>query len=391
MIRTVPTLLLVDDSPVNVEFLKDILRRYHLLWAYNGQDAIRLATGDPRPDLILLDVVMPGMDGYEVCQALKKMEETHDIPVVFITGQTDPDSIIKGFDAGGVDYIGKPFNIPELRARIKTQLTIKRSRDENELLIRQIEDINTKLTDSINYALKIQTASLPKSEYLKKIMPEHFILLKPRDIVSGDFYWVSRCDNKLIVVAADCTGHGVPGAIMSMFGVAYLHQIVETNKILTPSRILDELRKVIIDALQQSQASEVKDGMDMSVVCVDTQNGSFEYAGAFNPAYLIHQGQLQIIHADTMPVSIGEVDKAFTNHVVNYQHGDCLYLFSDGFASQFGGENDKKLKQKGFRQMILDNYALPMSHQKEIYEQFFERWKGDREQIDDVLLIGMRL
>ena len=386
-----PTILVVDDSHVNVEILQEVLCDYNLLVAYNGDEAFQLALSSPKLDLILLDVIMPGKDGYEVCRLLKDNESTKDIPIIFITAQTDPGNIIKGFEMGAVDYIAKPFNIPELMARVKTQLTIKMAHDHNEELVQRIENINKQLTDSISYAQKIQNASFPKAEYLDRIMPEYFVLLKPRDIVSGDFYWVSRMGRKLVVVAADCTGHGVPGAIMSMFGVAFLHQIVGVMGETTPAFILNEMRSVIIGSLQQSEESEVKDGMDMSIVTIDADEKVLEYAGAFNPLFFIRNGQITVVPSDSMPVSYGEIDRSFNNQKIAYQAGDCFYLFSDGFASQFGGENDKKLKQIGFRQLILDNHALPMCEQKDVYDAFFEKWKGDREQIDDVLLMGIRL
>lgn len=388
--ETRPTILLVDDSGVNLDVLNDALKRYHNLSARNGPAAIRLALSEPKPDLILLDVIMPGMDGYEVCRRLKANQQTHDIPIIFITAQNDSASILKGFEAGAIDYITKPFNIPELMARVKTQLTIKMARDQNIRLIQKIEAINTKLTTSIEYARKIQRASLPKCDFLEKVLPEHFVLLKPRDIVSGDFYWVGKVKNKVVTVVADCTGHGVPGAIMSMFGVAYLHEIVGNNGITKPSEIIDELRSIVIESLQQDVDSEVKDGMDISILTIDESEGLVEMAGAFNPVYLIRNNELTIIPADHMPVSIGETDRPFSNHRMNYEKGDCFYLFTDGFASQFGGPQNKKLKQIGFRNLLLENHSRPMNEQKPVYDQFFETWKGSCEQIDDVLLMGIR-
>lgn len=391
MFENKPVILLVDDSGVNIEILKDALNRYNHLCAGNGTDAINLAMSEPKPDLILLDVVMPGMDGYEVCKKLKEHIKTHDIPIIFITGQTDSNSILKGFEAGAIDYITKPFNIPELMARVKTQLSIKMARDQNLRLIQKIEAINSKLTASIEYALKIQTASLPKTAYLNQVLPEHFVLLKPRDIVSGDFYWVEKIGDKVVVVAADCTGHGVPGAFMSMFGVAHLHEIIGKKGISSPASIIGELRKFVIESLQQNQNSEVKDGMDISVVCIDGLNQELEYAGAFNPLFVIRNNELLIYQADHMPVSIGEYDRPYNNHTIRYFGGDCIYLFTDGYASQFGGPQNKKLKQSGFRNLLRQNHHLPMSKQKEVYHNFFETWKGSCEQIDDVLLIGIRL
>ncbi len=391
MLYKTPVLLLVDDSNVNLEILKEVLKRYHLLTASNGNDAIHLAKSKPRPDLILLDVVMPGINGFETCQMLKGHASSKNIPVIFITGQNESNNILKGFEVGAVDYITKPFNVPELKARVKTQLAIKLARDQNQRLMHKVESINKQLTDSIQYARKIQNASLPKPRYLDQVMPEYFVLMKPRDIVSGDFYWVGEVEGRLVVVAADSTGHGVPGAIMSMFGVAYLNQIVGYQRIATPSQILDMLRDIVIESFQQTETSEVKDGMDICVLSIDRMKRQFEFAGAFNPLYIIRDSELTIVSADHMPVSIGEVDRPYHNHVIPYQKGDALYIFTDGYASQFGGPDDKKIKSIGFRELLLRNHLLPMQEQSAVYDQFFEQWKGTGDQVDDVLLIGMRL
>ncbi|MBS2098878.1 PP2C family protein-serine/threonine phosphatase [Carboxylicivirga linearis] len=391
MINTKPTILLVDDSQVNLEILKDSLSKYITISALNGDTAIELALSREKPDLILLDIIMPGMDGFEVCKILKSNEVTRDIPVIFITGQNDMDSIIKGFESGAVDFITKPFNILELKARVKTQVAIKMARDQNKRLIQKIGAINKKLTDSIEYAKKIQTASLPKKSELDRLLPEYFVMLKPRDIVSGDFYWVSEVRGKVIIVAADCTGHGVPGAIMSMFGVAYLHEIINDKGETEPAKILDRLREIVIQSLQQDEKSEIKDGMDISIVTIDKEKNELQFAGAFNPIILIRNDFLNIYPADHMPVAYGEVDRSFRNHTINYQNGDCLYMYSDGYASQFGGPNDKKLMQKGFRQLIMDHHNLPMDEQKIQFENFLTTWKGSTDQIDDILLIGIRL
>jgi CheY-like chemotaxis protein len=391
MTNPTPTILIVDDSRVNIALLKEILNQYHIIAAHNGLDAIEIAAQEPMPDLILLDVMMPGIDGYEVCRRLKQNAKTSDIPVVYITAQIEAENIIKGFESGAIDYISKPFKIPELKARVKTQLAIKQANDQNEILIEKIEEINKKLTDSIAYAEKIQNASFPKIEYLNKVMPEYFVLLKPRDIVSGDFYWVYKVDNKLVVVAVDCTGHGVPGAIMSVFGITFLRAIIEIRREINPATILNEMRRLVIDALQQTEESEIKDGMDMSIVTIDADTSTLEFAGAFNPAYIIRNNRLIELEADSMPVSYGEINQSFSCKSFEYQPGDCLYLFSDGFASQFGGPKNKKLKQMGFREMLLNNHSLSMNLQYEAYKCYFDEWMGANEQIDDVLLMGMRL
>ncbi len=386
-----PTILLVDDSAVNLEILSEALSRYNTVSATNGDYAMEIAFSRNKPDLILLDIIMPGLNGYEVCKILKSNEQSKDIPIIFITGQNDSESILKGFEAGAVDYITKPFNILELKARVKTQISIKMARDQNQRLMNKIRTVNKKLTDSIEYAQKIQNASLPPKEFLDEVLPEHFIFFKPRDIVSGDFYWVEQTSDKLIVVAADCTGHGVPGAFMSMFGVAYLHEIVGKNGVTQPAEIINELRRIVIASLKQDEDSEIKDGMDISIISIDKNRKEIEFAGAFNDMLLVRNKEMNIYEADHMPVSIGEHNRPYKNHLIPYKQGDCIYLYSDGYPSQFGGPNDKKLMQKGFRNLLLENHQYNMQEQLDIYSNFFEMWKGINDQIDDVLVMGIRL
>jgi len=386
-----PILLLVDDSDANLENLKGVLKRYTILTANNGNDAIKIATSEPRPHLILLDVIMPDMDGFETCRILKERVASRNIPVIFITGHDEANNILKGFEAGAVDYITKPLNIPELDARVKTQLTIEKARRQNQRLMQKLEMANNQLIDSLRYAQKIQNASLPKTSYLNKVMPEHFVLFKPRDIVSGDFYWVSEVDGRLLIVVADSTGHGVPGAIMSMFGVAHLNQIVGYKRETKPSQILNLLREIVIDSFQQTEISEIKDGMDISILSIDSSNKSIEFAGAFNPLYIIRDNKIIVLPADRMPVSIGEVCQPFKNHAIPYKKGDVMYLFSDGYASQFGGPDDRKIMTTGLKKLILKYHAFSMSEQKMIYDNYFEDWKAGEDQIDDVLLMGLRL
>lgn len=189
-------------------------------------------------DLILLDVMMPEMSGFEVCEHLKANSKTSDIPIIFLTARTDTESIVKGFNLGAVDYVTKPFNKSELLARVSTQVALKKSRDETLKYLKLLKD-------SVNYAEKIQDAVLPSPEILYDVFPGYFILYKPKDIVSGDFYWINRIKNFIYIAAADCTGHGVPGAFMSMLGITLLNEIVSKSRLDNPNQILNFLRKKI--------------------------------------------------------------------------------------------------------------------------------------------------
>lgn len=277
-----------------------------------------------------------------------------------------------------------------LLSQQKEEITAQRDEIEaqRDLIMEQNQDI----TDSIEYAQKIQKAIFPDPENTSLFLKDHFILYKPRDIVSGDFYWINKIENKIIVIASDCTGHGVPGAFMSMLGVAFLNEIVNKERISSPAKILDRLRENIILALQQhGTKAEQRDGMDVAVISVDRNTNDLEYSGANNPLFIIRNGELMEIKADKMPVSIYPKMSPFTNNSYSLKPGDILYIFSDGFSDQFGGEYGKKLKTKNFKQLLLDICNRPMKEQEKMLDEFFIDWKGSFNQIDDVLVIGVRI
>ena len=262
----------------------------------------------------------------------------------------------------------------------------------NELLRAQRDQIayqKKHITDSINYAEKIQRAILPALELFSDKI-EHFVLFKPRDIVSGDFYWVEEVDGQLVIIAADCTGHGVPGAFMSMLGISLLNEIVLNKKITKPDEILNNLRERIIKALKQERDGFVKDGMDMTVCVLDRQSDTLFFSGANNPLYHIRDGELKQIKGDKMPVSIHEIMDPFTSHEVKLRAGDTFYTFSDGFADQFGGHAQKKFLAKNFRKLLLEIQGESMIDQGVRLDQSFEGYRRDVEQIDDVVVIGVK-
>lgn len=246
------------------------------------------------------------------------------------------------------------------------------------------------ITDSIHYAKRIQTALLPSLELFSDEI-DHFVLYKPRDIVSGDFYWVAKIDGQQMVIAADCTGHGVPGAFMSMLGVSLLNEIILNRKITQPDLILNMLREYIIKSLKQVvQTSGIKDGMDMCVCLIDFEKNKMQFAGANNPLWIITDGQLNEIKGDKMPVAIHDNMPPFTNHLVDLKKGDTFYIFSDGYADQFGGPQQKKLLNKNFKALLQKVQDMPMLEQGAKIDEFFEGWRKELDQIDDVCVIGIR-
>ncbi len=245
------------------------------------------------------------------------------------------------------------------------------------------------ITDSIEYAKMIQAAILPSMELFSHKL-EHFVVFKPRDIVSGDFYWAEEVDGKYLIVTADCTGHGVPGAFMSMLGISLLNEIIISKEIRKPDQVLNHLRDKIIEALRQKTGSIVKDGMDMTVCLFDRNTLQLQFSGANNPLYLISDGLLTQIKGDKMPVAIHDIMNPFSLHQIQLKKGDTFYTFSDGFADQFGGPKRKKFLAKNFKNLLLTVQDLSMIEQGNRLDEVFADYRKEVEQIDDVVVIGVK-
>jgi serine phosphatase RsbU (regulator of sigma subunit) len=257
---------------------------------------------------------------------------------------------------------------------------------------KQIELQKDSITDSITYASRIQRAILPSPRLFEAAFGDYFIFFKPRDIVSGDFYWITERDDQVIFTVADCTGHGVPGAFMSMLGNSFLNEITKSRKkTLTASGILNQLRVMITAALSQSGSrNNTDDGMDIAMCIYNRKTGELNYSGANSPLYLVREEELNIIKPNRMPIGYFPEKKDFTGHTVKIEKGDVIYLLSDGYSDQFGGKDDKKFTTGRLRKLLLKNSDLPMIDQKEILESTFESWKKDTDQVDDVLVMGIR-
>ncbi len=268
---------------------------------------------------------------------------------------------------------------------------IETQRDEIEKQRDQIFKQNDEITQSINYARKIQTAVMPSNEIVNSLLNDYFIMFRPRDIVSGDFYWITEHNNRVVVVAADCTGHGVPGAFMSMMGVSFLNDIVNVDGQTQPDIILNSLREKIKSTLyQMGKDGETRDGMDISV-CVFLKNTrTLMYSGAYNPLYLIRRGELIEYKANKMPVGVHPKEKEpFTLHNIKLESEDNLYILSDGYVSQFGGPDGRKFMAKPFKELLLKLYGKPMNEQKIILENTLDKWQAAYDQVDDILVIGI--
>lgn len=257
----------------------------------------------------------------------------------------------------------------------------------------QIEEQKQEITDSIKYASRIQRAVLPPIEIFDELFEEYFILFRPRDIVSGDFYWLASKNDKIYIAAADCTGHGVPGAFMSMLGISFLNEIINKTEINSASEILDRLRENVIDSLRQTgKANEAKDGMDIALCVVDKNNMRVEYAGAYNPLIIIRKGEVIQVKADKMPIGIYFKEHTpFTNNDVEVQKGDMLYLFSDGYIDQFGGPSGRKFMINKFKELLASISTEPLTKQRDILDVKIDMWRGEKPQIDDIIVLGLKI
>jgi len=266
---------------------------------------------------------------------------------------------------------------------------------EIEIQSKKIEIFYKQVTDSIRYAKRIQEAILPPDNFVRKLMPDSFVLYKPKDIVSGDFYWFDQVADKIFFATVDCTGHGVPGAFMSIVGHNLLKQIMNTKHYLQPAKILDELNKGVRETLHQRnfEDSATKDGMDIIICSFDKSNYELEFAAAFNPLLLIRNKELSEIKGNKFSVGIylEKETRSFTNHKLQMQKGDVIYIFSDGYADQFGGPRGKKFMQSQLRNLLLDIHQKPMPEQKRILDQTIEHWRGNEDQVDDILVMGFRI
>jgi len=275
---------------------------------------------------------------------------------------------------------------------VKQKEEIEAQRDAIKTQNDKIQQINKNITDSINYARRIQQAVFTPPGELARMFPDSFVFSRPQYIVSGDFFWLAKKNNKLVVTVSDCTGHGVPGAFMSMLGITLLNELVNNQGITDADLILNRLKQEIIDALRQKGTGESSsDGMDMALIVYDPASSMLQYSGGFSPLVHISNSNLRLIKGDPMPIGIGTITgKDFTSQEIKIHKGDVVYLYSDGYEDQFGGEEDRKFSRKRFRELLADIHVLPMAEQRSTLEQVMDDWMSGREQIDDITVMGIR-
>ncbi len=404
------SILYIDDEENNLISFKSTFRRdYHIHVASSGQEGLEIMDKH-NIQVVITDQRMPDMSGIEFLEQTVHLYP--DCMRMIMTGFSDMDAIIQAINTGNIyRYISKPWNREDLKITIDSALEVYNLKSQNKNLIdglkeanqnlerkvmertRQFEQQQLNITDSIHYASRIQKALMLPSEELELLLPKHFILNKPKDIVSGDYYWVSHQENRLIIAVADCTGHGVPGAFMSIMGINFLNEIVNKAKTIKANEILNELRDKLIKSLGQTgQRDEAKDGMEMALCVVDPANYKLQYSGAFRPMFLLRQDELIVIKGDQMPIGIyNENEVPFTNKEVPFKENDMIYLFTDGYVDQIGGLNRKTFKSIRFKALLKEIHSLPLDEQQSILREEHEIWRSGMEHIDDILILGIRL
>lgn len=393
-------ILVVDDTLLYREIVEKLLLKANFLVTTvdSGERALEVMEKEIF-DLILLDVEMPGMKGFEVCQHMHNDIRLQQIPVIFVTSYGQIENKIKGFGFGAQDFVTKPFNNRELLVRIKTHLLLKHKSDIIKNMNHALEEKNKSITESIAYAYYIQQALLPSKKILDKFSLNNFIFYKPKELIGGDFYWFKQFNSKLYIAISDCTGHGVPGALMSVLGISLLNDIMNHNLLIPPNEILNELRHRLLKAFHQGKTVGYnKDGMDMCICLIDLENMKLQYSGANIPLFLIRRNSfnsaIEIVKRSPDKFPIGSHPnflKNFTNHYIDLCESDKIYIFTDGYTSQFGGEYDKTFKTKQLVDIFSSNFHLDFKELNMLIEKKLSDWKGQKEQTDDILVFGLEV
>lgn len=401
------------DQPLHILLLEDNLSDVMLLERQLKKSGMKflMHVADTRqefleslyvvePDVVLSDHSLPSFNSLE---AMKLVRECNpDLPFILVTGAVSEDFAVQCMKQGADDYILKS-SLTRLPAAIESCLARKEISREKKMIeslhaklqsaYNEIEAMNKDMTDSIMYASRIQEAMLPQKELLGKYSDSYCIFYRPKDIVSGDFYWFNETNDKLVVAVADCTGHGVPGALMSVIGNNLLNEIVIARNISASAKILDEMNKGVRKLLRQHlKGNRTQDGMDISICVIDRKRHLLEFSGANHRLFLFRNNKPELIRGDRK--SIGghhaDPDSSFTSYLFQYRKGDAIYMFSDGYADQFGGRHEKRMQTKNLVKLLQSTLSLGMQEQEQLLNDWLLKWKGDLKQTDDILLIGMQ-
>ncbi len=413
-----PYIICIDDEQIVLTSLSGQLKNYFgdkiiIEAVESGEEALEviaeyLDMHKQEPHLIISDQIMPSMTGDEVLAAIN--QEHPRAKKILLTGQADKHDLIKIINSTSLyRYIEKPWDKMDLNLTVREAIKAYEGdliveNQQKELIslnkhlenkvkerTRQLEEKNNEILAGIRYAKKIQDGILPDFESLHHWFEDSFLLHRPLDLLSGDFFWCSRVDNKLVISVVDCTGHGVPGALMSIVGNDLLNDIIMLQGITDPGQILNLLNDGVNRVLKQKDTG-LRDGMDMSLCVLDMESKQIHFSGAVNPLYYVKDENVHTLEANRW--SIGDIRIA-NNHyetaTLNMDEIDVLYMSTDGYFDQFGGDEDRKFSSRRFLQLIGENSSKPMLEQSSLLNSAIDNWKQEKNQIDDIMVLGIRL
>jgi DNA-binding response OmpR family regulator len=386
-------ILIVDDNAKNLQVLGKLLQAESLEIEFATNGVAALDWLEMRKfDLILLDINMPGMDGFAVCEKIRANPVFSDMPIVFLTAQIDRESILKGFESGAQDYILKPFDSRELMARVKTQLEIKRGRDEIRKYLDVIEKKNKLIRESIEYARSIQDAFQKSARLPSSAFKESFSLLLPKDILGGDFSFFNQTGKMLTAGVFDGTGHGIPGALISILGITYLNEVYEKDGYVSPDKVLGRIRDKIINGFdQKGDILEISNGLDGALLSFNVESRQLQFSGAFNSVFIVRDRKVLELKGDRMPIAFHSNPVDFSLQTMEIMENDVIYMLTDGYVDQFGGLDNKKYGKLRFLEDIMNVFHLPLEEQKSHFLENLLKWKNTGDQTDDITLIGLKL
>lgn len=414
--------LVIEDNTTLRETIATMLELsgFNVHSASDGYAGLNLAI-EQAPDLVICDVNMPVLDGYETIRKFRETSNLKFIPFIFLSALSTKFDIRKGMNSGAEDYLTKPFDPQELIAVVSRQLEHNKERnlaylnDLNTQIHRIAEQIESnyrkdkeELESSFKSAQHIQRLILPTKEELSHIFPGNFIFYQSKDEISGDFFWARELGDIKLIAVADCTGHGIPGALLTMLYYQILNSIVDFYKLISPSEILTKANELITNLRSVHSDFTEHNGMDIVICSINNKTSELKYSGAQRPLYFVTNNRLldEIpelpelrSHAKTLfnfrgdHYSIGNADPKFfiEERTIYFEKGDSIYLSSDGLADQFGGNHQKKFRSAQLKKLILSMQDQPIHLQEKVVEESFELWKGDEVATDDVTLIGIQL
>lgn len=394
-------ILLLEDNESDAILLARALKKDGLdydLRVVEYRDVYVSLLNSYDPDVILSDHSLPGFTAIEALKIARQYKP--DLPFILVTGAVSEEFAVACMKAGVDDYILKSslVRLSSAITNVFSRTDVKREKEMVESLhaklkvaYNEIEESNRNIRDSINYAKLIQEAMLPEKKILDGYLQKSFIIYKPKDIVSGDFYWFTEVDNKLLLAIADCTGHGVPGALMSMIGYGLLNEIVNVYGVTQPSKILARLNFGVRRALKQNSFENKRcDGMDMAICMIDREQHTMEYAGANRHLVMFKNRELELIKGDKFGIGgiYSESLVEYSNHKIHFEKNDVFYLFTDGYADQFGGPRGRRMMTKNLFKILQRSLAFGLEEQEHVLLHWLQSWRKNLEQTDDVLLLG---